>query len=510
MRDLNRKAIYKKYKINMDIYKNLLPLIIALVFILIFSGIGLFLFFSDTPLSLQISNFVGFKNGGEKTIGGGAPNEIYLSLAPKGNNLVNLYALNVENGRFSPLFDKYGDKNFGNQNVGYTSRYSPDGNKLAYIAASRETAPDGSFVHGGVMSVFVLDTESGESQRVSRGIFYPRLPQWSRDEKRIVFTGFETGGLEPLQPNNWNIYVTDLNGAQQRVTHGTFPYWSPDGDALLFMRSDGLHVYDLKTQLEEQIYFFRTRNATTAVKIGLSLDGSMLAISSPSTQEVFLYKVFSWEPFQMDLFKTIRSDNRASFWPVFSPDNRFVVLQQIDWDTVTRTSSNPRLVVYDLENFKGKTIASLADFNFDFAFTSDWRYNKESLFSAAPERKQLDTNSLKSTLVDGSPWAVTWDISGKGFKENGTQEIIFSMENNSDLSGRFSYISTEVSPGPMKDISLRDDGCVRFVSAITETAYVYCLADNGTLQGYVHGISPQGNAFVGDFTGTIVAWPASR
>ena len=442
---------------------------------------------------------------GEKVFGG-PKGELYMTLARKGDDAVNLYALDIASGKFSPLFDRYGQEDFGDSRVGYTSKFSPSGDMFAYAAASRAKTADGSFAHGGIIDMFVFDVATQRSIQVSKGAPYARLPQWSPDSTKVSFTALERNSTI-WQPDDWDIYIADLKGNIQRLTHGTYPHWSPDGDKILFMRSDGLYLYNIIGKNETRIYAF-DKKGSISLKIGLSPDGSMLAMSVPGAHSVPVFKIFSWDPFRMDAFKVIRSDSEDFFWPVFSPDGRFLALQQTGWNNETQMRLNPRIVIYELETLMAKTIMSLEKFNFDFAFNSDWRYEKGGPQNGLVKSPVVDEEVLKNTLVDGSPWAVTWNVSGSGFSKSGTQKINFSrIVGGTELAGSFSDISDErIQPGLMKDISTRRDGCIRFTAATTGTGYVYCLTEDGVLDGYLSGISPGGSYF----TGNAAARPVSR
>ncbi|MEK7178915.1 MAG: hypothetical protein AAB727_01525 [Patescibacteria group bacterium] len=309
--------------------------------------------------------------------------KIYMTLAPKDDNATNLYVLNVDSKRIEPLFDFYGEEDFGDLFVGVTSKFSPLGDEFAYMAAPIDRDPKKISPIGTFLGLFVFNTETRTWQGVSKSSLHnKRLPQWSPKGTEIVFNGREQG-IGSFSADNlegWGIYVTDLNGNERRVTSGAYPHWSPAGDALIFLRDDGLYVYNFLSKRNIKVYSLSEEHVKINTKLGVSGDGSLLALSNPNTADVSVFKIISWNPFQMQLIKRLSErtpDGSVTdfYWPVFSPDNRYLALQATERDVASRAfPKNPRIVVYELSDFKQKVIGSLGGFNFDLAFTTDWRY----------------------------------------------------------------------------------------------------------------------------------------
>ncbi|MDP3725704.1 MAG: hypothetical protein Q8R36_00730 [bacterium] len=290
---------------------------------------------------------------------------IYLTLSQQDEKLTDLYVFNTLDKTINRLFPF--DK-FGNKFIGFTNKYSPQNNMMAYITATRSSV--------GPLSLMVWEREPRDWFAVDRSpLWFKRLPQWSPDEKKITFTAAKQKSSFDII-NEWDIYVTDLKGNVSRITHGTYPFWSPDGNDLLFLRNDGLYIHDLARNESIKVYSIPEGSIKINTQLGISSDGSLLALSEPSA--ILVFQISSWEPFQMELTRRIYEKAEKSinnfYWPVFSPDNRYLVVQATTVDSKTLARSDQRLVVYELDTFKSKILTSLDDYGLDYTFVTDWRY----------------------------------------------------------------------------------------------------------------------------------------
>ena len=92
-----------------------------------------------------------------------------------------------------------------------------------------------------------------------------------------------------------------------------------------------------------------------SMKLFLSRGGELLAWTNMERKQVYIIKISSWEPFQYYFVKTML--DVAAFWPVFSPDAKYLALQEVDW--AAPVPKNPRLAIYDLKNFQKQTTYDL-------------------------------------------------------------------------------------------------------------------------------------------------------
>jgi len=109
-------------------------------------------------------------------------------------------------------------------------RWSPDGEKLAFLAFEKEPTAESQL---GLYVVDVPPTSTGPGRLIddcSRGHNYP---SWSPDSERIAVTSEKDGNPE--------IYVVNVDGTgMKRLTNDPLydlsPDWSPDGSKIAFTR----------------------------------------------------------------------------------------------------------------------------------------------------------------------------------------------------------------------------------------------------------------------------------
>src|SRR5262249_53486727 len=153
-----------------------------------------------------------------------------------------------------------------------------------------------------------------------------------------------------LNPDSWDINVMNVaDGETTLVTKGVNPLYAPDGE-LLVLRSDGIYSFDLSsptTTDARNIWPTQGKSAASNMKIAISADGEKLVWDSPDEGKIMIENVTSWQPFTVSGTQTL---NAYGFWPVVSPDNKYLAFEEVDWGA--DVPSNPRLVVFNLETGK--------------------------------------------------------------------------------------------------------------------------------------------------------------
>jgi Tol biopolymer transport system component len=113
--------------------------------------------------------------------------------------------------------------------------FSPDGSKLAWMAANTASDGSGSFVG---LAVFDLQTRTGQlfhSFQPAGGGSAPQAVAWSPDGTWIAFPTFGEPPVSGRAPKLWVIHP-DGSG-ETYVGEGLNPIWSPDGSQLALLRT---------------------------------------------------------------------------------------------------------------------------------------------------------------------------------------------------------------------------------------------------------------------------------
>jgi len=282
--------------------------------------------------------------------------KIYLTLKPVVGDLPqSLYSFDIGTKKLEKLFADHKKGGFITTN----KFLSGQEDVMAFVSLDEEERSQ----------IFVNDINGDEVIMITEGGAETKTnPEWSADGEKIAFSTQEPS--ESISPEEWSVYVMDLtSGEETFVSKGTYPKWSPDGKKLLIMKDDGLYLYDVgDNKLNKRVWEVVDGGTYTGMKIGLSPDGSMLAWTNANNGRVVLFKISSWNPFTIDVRKQFETH---AFWPVFSQDNRFLVVQEIDWTESDET--NPRLVVYDLATGNRETVLDLSDYEQEAMFVTDWR-----------------------------------------------------------------------------------------------------------------------------------------
>lgn len=185
--------------------------------------------------------------------------------------------------------------------------WSPTGD----AGASGQVSPDGRFVlfvsdRDGWDHIYVkpLATLDSVAVQLTRGAFEAWRPQWSPDGKRIAFDA-----NEPARPGVRHLGIVTLGDdpAQAKVAmittgRGTniAPLWSPQGDLLVFQRTDSRNSADLYTI--EARSGAQPRRLTDSLPEGLDRDGlvepELVSYPGADGQKVpaYLFKPRGFDP----------------------------------------------------------------------------------------------------------------------------------------------------------------------------------------------------------------------
>jgi Tol biopolymer transport system component len=133
--------------------------------------------------------------------------------------------------------------------------WSPDGRRLAYVSV--ESTPEGPSVFLGYLHI--RDLMTGIDQRVPSSLMGIVHVRWAPDGKSLLVSGFKERttidyrlktGLYFLDPRTGKTKrLIDL--ADQRIIIGE---WAKDGQGIYYVKDNALHLYDLNTDQEQEIF----------------------------------------------------------------------------------------------------------------------------------------------------------------------------------------------------------------------------------------------------------------
>ena len=281
--------------------------------------------------------------------------KVFLTLSPKDKNQTRLYTYDLKTKKLERIKPNI---------LAMTISISPDGKYSAFIMFPRKV--DGT-LSTTTIQLHVRDRKSGEIEQITKSkTSLKRLPDWSPDGINIAFMAQDSSKKKFFVPNDWDVYITDLSGNERFVTEGGYPKWSPDGKKLLLFKNDGLYLYNLASSGQGALKKLWNGKVYLNMKLAINQSRDTIAWASIDTNETLIFKV----DFENENVQGLKRINNRGFWSVFSPDNKYLIVQEVDWGA---TLSRPRLTAYTLAGNEKKEILNLDNYNQGKMFLTDWR-----------------------------------------------------------------------------------------------------------------------------------------
>lgn len=254
-------------------------------------------------------------------------------------------------------------------------RYSPDNKWVVFIGQGLAV---GSTTTLRAAQVYRADVSAGKDtptlitslragKVISGDTDFKRAPVVS-NTGNILYMSISPDIAFSDSPNAWNIAYAPLNGSTKKLTNGAYPQWV-DAHRFIFLKSDGLYLYDMDTEESKKIS--EAVNAiTTNSMIDLSDDKSLIAWSMPDIGIITILSISDWNtPIVMNhgIISVVGT------WPVIAPDSSALAI--ITSDPTPGSQSGLHVALYSLETFQSiPAKISLLDSDPARTALTDWTF----------------------------------------------------------------------------------------------------------------------------------------
>lgn len=224
---------------------------------------------------------------------------------------------------------------------------------------------------------FDVETGTLASFKSMTGLYEQNIA-WSQTANRLAYSRLAVPFVsytDLVSLKNWEIAVgnPDTDEVVKVLAESSQPKWSPDGSKLLFLKSDGVYVYDFLSDTITQVLPITEGQMLSTSMIDVSPDGKYLVLTIGRKGMIIMNEISSWEPFSYKELGRIHVDKTEYYWPQFSPDSSYYVVQAIDSAKEGEVErNNPR---FEIRSTLGRTILRtfpVPQFDFNAFFTDTW------------------------------------------------------------------------------------------------------------------------------------------
>ncbi len=188
----------------------------------------------------------------------------------------------------------------------YSPRWSPDGNKIAYLSGMAWS------------DIIIIDSDGSNPEKIINGLYLGR-PSWSPDQLNILYSRCTGSNID-------SIYIVDTDGKNEvKIAtgyHHSSTDWSPDGNRILFQiqNTDYLDIGSMNIDGSDLIILANT------------FDFERFGTYSPDGTKI-AYRV-GHDNGQKDIYiMDVDGSNQQLLipnadWPSFSPDSSKIAFQR--------------------------------------------------------------------------------------------------------------------------------------------------------------------------------------
>lgn len=187
-------------------------------------------------------------------------------------------------------------------------RLSNDGKRILY--QSNRT---------GSWQLFIVDTATGEQQRLTTDTFNNNFVDWSADNEWVAFVSDRDGNEELYRVRTDGTQLERLTEHPERDIH---PYFSPDGKYLLFNSTRGngsLDVYRLDLASRELLRITDSPMQETCARYSPDMQHIVLLRNGETSDDVVILDVESQQMANLTNTPLV-----IDGWPMYSPDGQWI------------------------------------------------------------------------------------------------------------------------------------------------------------------------------------------
>ena len=231
------------------------------------------------------------------------------------------------------------------------------------------------------LSIFDVDLKTGEIKLLeSTKSSGERNFAWSAEAKLLAFNRLKTQEqntpyIDLLPLENWEIVIVNpgTDEVVSIIKDAFQPKWLGGGSKLLFLKKDGLYIFDIGTkELKKLVAVEPGKNVISTSMIDLSKDGSHIIWTVPASGIITVYKV-SKDTSVIEELGRIQQNGTEFYWPIFSPNGKQYAVQAIDsLKGQDLYRKNPRIEVRETEGRAIIFSSPLDEFDFNQLFSDGW------------------------------------------------------------------------------------------------------------------------------------------